>query len=225
MRLWFSSVLFDVDGTLIDSNAAHATAWVQALRDHGHRAEPDQVRPLIGMGTDKLLPTIANVDAESAEGRRMGARKKEIFDKLLPGLRATRGARALLEYLRDRGVDVVVATSAGEDEMDALLRQAGLDDMIDRRVSKSEVADSKPDPDIVLAALAKARSEPASTVMVGDTPYDVDAATRAGVASIALRCGGYWVDRKLRGALHIFDDPAELLERWRQSAAPMHEPA
>jgi HAD superfamily hydrolase (TIGR01549 family) len=225
MRLQFASVLFDVDGTLIDSNAAHATAWVQALREHGRDVTPAQVRPLIGMGSDKFLPAIANIDAESAEGRRISARKKALFNAVLPELRATHGARTLLEYLLHRGVDVVVATSAGEDEMDALLRQAGLDDVIDRRVSKSEVAESKPEPDIVHAALAKVRSGPASTVMVGDTPYDVDAAARAGVASIALRCGGYWVDSKLRGALHIFDDPAELLERWRQSAAAMHEPA
>ena len=104
-----------------------------------------------------------------------------------------------------------------------LLKQAGLDDMVDARVSKADVDESKPDPDVVHAALAKTRSTPAATVMVGDTPYDVEAAARAGLASIALRCGGYWFDRDLRGALHIFDDPKELLERWRQSTAPLHE--
>ena len=225
MRLRFESALFDVDGTLIDSNAAHATAWTRALREHGRYVDLGHVRPLIGMGSDKLLPAIANLDAESPEGRAISSRKSELFEEVLPDLRATPGARALLEYLLHQGVDVVIATSAGNQEMDALLRQAGLDDVVDKRVSKADVADSKPDPDIVCAALAKIQSEPASTVMVGDTPYDVEAAARAGVASIALRCGGYWFDRDLRGAMHIFDDPRDLLDRWRRSAAAMQEPA
>jgi HAD superfamily hydrolase (TIGR01509 family) len=225
MWLRFESALFDVDGTLIDSNSAHATTWMRALHDHGRPVELAQVRPLIGMGSDKLLPAIADLEAESPEGRAISTRKKELFSAMLPSLRPTRGARSLLEYLHERGVDVVVATSADDEEMEALLRQAGLDDVVDERVSKADVAESKPDPDIVCAALAKARSDREATLMVGDTPYDVEAAARAGVASIALRCGGYWFDRDLRGALHIFDDPEDLLARWRQSLATARESA
>jgi len=215
----FASVLFDVDGTLIDSNGAHATAWTRALREHGVRVNEARVRPLIGMGGDKLLPAIANLDDTSPDGRAIARRKKELFDELLPRLRPTPGARPLLEFLRDQHVDVVIATSADDRDMDALLRQARLDGLIDKRASKDDAAESKPDPDIVHAALARARSGPEATVMVGDTPYDIEAARRAGIATIALRCGGYWSDRDLDGALCIMRDPQELLDQWRQTAA------
>ena len=177
-----------------------------------------RVRPLIGMGGDKLLPAIAGIEEHSPEGRAIGARKKELFTQQLPWLRPTRGARALVEFLRDQGVDMVIATSAGDDEMTALLECAEVADLITSRASKDDAAESKPDPDIVCAALAKARGGPESTLMVGDTPYDIEAAGRAGVASVALRCGGYWTDRDLRGALYLFDDPKDLLERWQRSA-------
>jgi HAD superfamily hydrolase (TIGR01509 family) len=214
----FASVLFDVDGTLVDSNGAHTTAWTGALREHGVYVDESRVRPLIGMGGDKLLPAIANLDDTSSEGRAIARRKKELFDHLLPSLAPTAGARALLEYLRDRGIDVIIATSAGDRDMDALLRQAKLDGLIDKRASKDDAAESKPDPDIVHAALALARSGPESAVMIGDTPYDIEAAGRAGIATIALRCGGYWTDRDLDGALCILRDPQELLDQWRHVA-------
>ena len=218
VHLPFDSVLFDVDGTLIDSNAAHATAWMRALREHGINVDIMRVRPLIGMGSDKLLPAIAGIEEHSPEGRAIAATKKELFNQQLPWLRPTRGARELLEYLRDRGVDLVIATSAGDEEMTALLECAEVADLVTNRASKDDAAESKPDPDIVCAALAKARGGPESTLMVGDTPYDIEAAGRAGVASAALRCGGYWTDRDLRGALYIFDDPKDLLGRWQRSA-------
>ncbi len=104
--------------------------------------------------------------------------------------------------------------------MDALLQQAKLDGLVDKRASKSDAAESKPDPDIVCAGLALARSGPESAVMVGDTPYDIEAARRAGIATIALRCGGYWSDGDLPGALCILDHPQELLDRWRHAAGP-----
>ncbi len=219
VHLPFESVLFDIDGTLIDSNNAHATAWMRALREYGRRVDITQVRPLIGMGGDKLLPAIAGIEEDSPDGKAIAARKKQLFNQMLPWLSATRGARSLLEYLRDRGIDRVIATSAGDEEMEALLKQAGVDDLVAKRATKDDAAESKPDPDIVCAALARARSGPESSVMIGDTPYDIEAATRAGIKSVALRCGGHWSDEDLRGALYIFDDPQDLLDRWQQSAA------
>ena len=218
VHLPFDSVLFDVDGTLIDSNAAHATSWMRALREHGITVDIMRVRPLIGMGGDKLLSVIAGIGEHSPEGRAIVAKKKELFNQQLPWLRPTPGARSLLEYLHDQGVDMVVATSAGDEEMSALLERAGVADLVPKRISRDDAAESKPDPDIVCAALAKARGGPESTLMVGDTPYDIEAAARAGIASVALRCGGYWTDRDLSGALYLFDDPKDLLERWRRSA-------
>jgi HAD superfamily hydrolase (TIGR01509 family) len=215
VHLGFDSVLFDLDGTLIDSNAAHATSWLRALREHGIETDIMRVRPLIGMGGDKLLPAIAGIEEGSPRGRAVAARKKELFNEQLPWLRPTPGARALLEFLRDRDVETLIATSADEKEMQALLDCAGVADLLPGRASKDDADESKPDPDIVCAALAMARGGAASTLMVGDTPYDIEAARRAGVASVALRCGGHWTDHDLRGALYIFEDPKELLDRWR----------
>jgi HAD superfamily hydrolase (TIGR01509 family) len=209
-----SAVLFDVDGTLIDSNGAHAESWAQALTEHGVACSADQVRPLIGMGSDKLLPAIANLAEDSGEGRAIAGRKKELFARRLPLLRPTPGARELVTCLRDRGKTMVVATSAGTDEMDTILKQAGVADLFARRTSSDDAEDSKPDPDIVLAALTRAGTAPGATVMIGDTPYDIEAARRAGVGAIALRCGGYWPDGALGGALGIFEDPQDLFARW-----------
>jgi HAD superfamily hydrolase (TIGR01509 family) len=207
----YRTVLCDVDGTLIDSNGAHAAAWTQALIEHGITTSVSDVRPLIGMGGDKLLPAVAHVEEDSPRGVAMAKRKKELFDAALPGLRPTHGARSLLEYWRERDVNLVVATSADDREMRAILEQAGLDGLFSAHTSKDDAAESKPDPDIVRAALARAGARPESSVMIGDTPYDIEAAARAGVATIALRCGGYWTDADLRGAIAIYDDPAALL--------------
>lgn len=209
------AVLFDVDGTLIDSNDAHAEAWTRALGEHGVGAVFADVRPLIGMGGDKLLPRVAGIADSSSLGRAITARKKEIFDELLPGLRPTPGARALVEQLRGRRVQLVIATSADDTEMRAILERAGVADLFAERTSKDDAEASKPDPDIVEAALKKSGAAATSTVMIGDTPYDIEAAARAGVRTVALRCGGYWTDDTLAGAAAIVDDPQALCDVWR----------
>ena len=211
MRLSFETALFDVDGTLIDSNGAHADTWAQALTEYGVEVTAAAVRPLIGMGGDKLLPKIAHIEADSERGRQIARRKQELFAGWLPRLQPTRGARALVQYLGDAGITLVVATSADEKEMAALLKQAGVDDLFPKRASKDDAEESKPDPDIVHAAMARAKARPETTVMIGDTPYDVAAAARASVQAIALRCGGYWTDDDLRGAIAVFDDPDAFL--------------
>jgi phosphoglycolate phosphatase-like HAD superfamily hydrolase len=210
----FKTVIFDVDGTLIDSNGAHAESWARALREHGVPVDACRVRPLIGMGGDKLLPAVAQMSEDSPEGQAVARRKKAIFAELLPGLEPTRGGRPLVEFLRAQHANLVIATSADEREMHVLLRRAGVDDLFPQRTSKDDAAQSKPDPDIVQAALARSGSSPAEAVMIGDTPYDIEAATRAGLPTIALRCGGYWTDADLRNALAIVDNPAALLASW-----------
>jgi HAD superfamily hydrolase (TIGR01509 family) len=209
-----TTVFFDVDGTLIDSNAAHAETWAQALREHGIACDAAQVRPLVGMGGDKLLPRIAGVEEDSTEGRAIAKRKKALFAERLPHLAPTAGARALIAHLRGLKKDVIVATSADDREMRALLDQAGVADLIPERTSKDDASHSKPDPDIVEAALERAGVPAVRALMVGDTPYDIEAARRAGVGSIALRCGGHWSDEELGGAVAVLDDPAALLAYW-----------
>lgn len=214
----FETVLLDVDGTLIDSNEAHAVTWASALLEHGVTTSASAIRPLIGMGGDKVLPRVAGVSADSEAGRMIARRKKALFADMLPTLRPTRGARALVEFLQQRGVTLVIATSADDSEMEALLEQAGVADLVRIRTSKDDASSSKPDPDIITAALAQADARPETTVMIGDTPYDIEAAARARVPTIALRCGGYWPDHDLKGARAIFDDPADLLAGLRSSA-------
>jgi HAD superfamily hydrolase (TIGR01509 family) len=214
MKLAYRTVIFDVDGTLVDSNNAHALAWVKALREHGFLVDFSQVRWLIGMGGDKLLPTLTDLDSESEEGRAIGDRRRTIFmHEYLPALRPTHGALALVERLHKEGVTLVVATSAEKEEVNGLLDVAGVAQLFDRATSSDDVARSKPDPDIVRAALRQSGSQASEAIMIGDTPYDVKAASQAGVGLIALRSGGWWVDEKLAGAMAIYDSPADLLAR------------
>lgn len=204
-------VLLDVDGTLIDSNRAHAASFADVFQAAGFDITADQVEPLVGMGGDKLLPELTGLEAEQGRGQELAEAKKQRFEQhYLSQLRPTRGARQLVERLLAAGLTVVVATSAGGDEAKAILRQAGVDDLLTETTTSSDAENSKPDPDIIQAALAKGGLSPAAAVMIGDTPYDVEASSRAGVACIALRSGG-WSDDALRGAMAIFDDPADLL--------------
>ena len=212
------AVLLDVDGTLIDSNDAHTRAWIDSLKAHGYVVSFEQVRPLIGMGGDKVLPELTGLDPESGEAKRMSETRSELFLKReLPALRPTRGARALLEHMLGVGLELTVATSAKEDEVRALLEQAGVSDLIQLASSADDAERSKPDPDIVQAALRLSRSQAAHSAMIGDTPYDVEASTRARVPVIALRCGGWWDDAALARAAAIYDDPADLLKLFEES--------
>ena len=212
------TILLDIDGTLIDSNDAHARAWVDALRAHGYVIPFEEVRPLIGMGGDKMVPRLTGLDPDSGEAKRLSETRSQLFLKReLPTLRPTKGARALLEHLTSIGMELVVATSSKPSEVQALLEQAGVADLIPLASSASDADRSKPDPDIVKAALRMSKSLAAHSVMVGDTPYDLEAADRAKVPSIALRCGGWWSDEALGAATAIYDDPAELLARIEES--------
>jgi phosphoglycolate phosphatase-like HAD superfamily hydrolase len=203
---------------LIDRNDAHARAWVDALRAHGYVVTFEQVRPLIGMGGDKLLPELTGLDPDSGDAERIGATRSDRFlERELPTLRATRGARELLEHLLARGLELTVATSAKSQEVRALLEQAGVSDLIELASSADDADRSKPDPDIVRAALRLSESQAAHSVLLGDTPYDVEAATRSRVPTIALRCGGWWGDEALGGAAAIYDDPADLLANYAES--------
>lgn len=212
------AAILDVDGTLIDTNDAHAHAWIDACRELGFELAFGQVRPLIGMGSDKVIPALTGLSEESERGKELKARRGEIFRKqYLPSCLPFPRARELLERMRADGLALVVATSAGRDDMHALLKAAGVDDLIDASTSSSDAEESKPDPDIVQAALDTADCRPDEAVMIGDTPYDVEAAGHAGVPCIALRCGGWWSDDDLADAVAIYDDPSELLGRYGES--------
>ena len=209
----YSAVLLDVDGTLVDSNDAHAHAWVDAFAEAGITVDFTRVRRCIGMGGDKLMPEVSGLGEETPVGTRISSRRREIFaSAYLPHVKAFRDASRLVAALADRGMTVVAASSAKKGELQALLKIAGADRLLDDATSSDDAEESKPDPDIVQAALKQARVAPREALMIGDTPYDVEAATRAGVAAVAFRCGG-WGDDDLRGAVGVYDGPWDLLTR------------
>ena len=211
------AVIFDIDGTLVDSNDAHAHSWVDTFREAGYEVPFETVRPLIGMGGDKLLPKTIGRKHDSKEGKALSERRSEIFrQKYLPGLRALPGSRALVERVRADGLKPVVATSAKDEELQGLLEAAKVADLMEEKTTASDAKRSKPDPDIVEAAIEEAGLEPSDMVMIGDTPYDVEAASRAGVRIIGFRSGG-WGDDDLAGAVEIYDGPEHLLELYSSS--------
>jgi HAD superfamily hydrolase (TIGR01509 family) len=211
------AVLLDVDGTLVDSNDAHAGAWVQAFAENGIAVPFDAVRRLIGMGGDKLMPRVSDVSEDTEQGRAIAERRSHIFKRdYLPQLRALCDASSLVNALKHLGLTVVAASSAQADELRSLLEIAGVRDLLDDKTSSDDADESKPAPDIVLAALKHADVPAERAVMIGDTPYDIEAAGRAGVRTIAFRSGG-WADDNLRGALAIYDGPWDLLAHLDQS--------
>lgn len=210
-------VLLDVDGTLIDSNDAHARSWSETLKEFGRDVPAERVRPLIGMGGDKLLPMLLGVESESDAGRAFSERRAKIFrERYVPHLQPTPGAKELVKRLRAEGFRMIIATSAREEELNVMLQQVGLDDLIEQKTSASDAESSKPDPDIIKAALEQASLAPKTAILLGDTPYDIEAAARASVPTVALLCGG-WDAEALRGAIAIYQDPADLLRHFTAS--------
>jgi len=210
-------VIFDIDGTLVDSNDAHAQSWVDTFAEAGYDVPFDVVRPLIGMGADKLLPKTIGVKHESEEGKKLIKRRSGIFrKKYLPTLRPLEGSRALVLRVRSDGLKAIVATSAKDEELKGLLEAAEVADLMEEKATASDAKRSKPDPDIVEAAIEESGISPRNLVMIGDTPYDIEAATRAKVRTIAFRSGG-WSDADLHGAVEVYDGPADLLARYDSS--------
>jgi HAD superfamily hydrolase (TIGR01509 family) len=210
-------VIFDIDGTLVDSNDAHAQSWVETFEGAGYDVPFDVVRPLIGMGGDKLLPRTTGIRHDSEEGQRLSKRRSQIFrERYLPRLRPFPGARDLVSLIRSDGLKAIVATSARDDELKGLLKAAGVEDLMEEKATASDAKRSKPDPDIVQAAIEESGISPGNLVMIGDTPYDVEAATRAKVRCLGFRCGG-WSDKDLEGAVAIYDGPADLLAHYDSS--------
>jgi len=210
-------VIFDIDGTLVDSNDAHAESWVDTFAEAGYDVPFAVVRPLIGMGADKLLPRTISVSNESEIGKQLAQRRSEIFQETyLPHLRPLKGSRELVLRVRADGLKPIVATSAKDKELKGLLKAAHVDDLMEEKATASDAKKSKPDPDIVHAAIEESNIPAADLVMIGDTPYDVEAAGRAQVRVIGFRSGG-WSDADLQGAAEIYDGPADLVARYNSS--------
>ncbi len=212
------AVILDVDGTLVLSNDAHAQAWVEAFAAYDYDVAFEKVRPLIGMGGDQLMPKIVSgLSDEAGDGKKIAQRRKElIINRFAPELSPTPGARKLLLKMQLEGLRLIIATSATSEELSPLLKAAQVDDLLDEATTSSDAEASKPEPDIVEAALSKLQMEASQVVMLADTPYDIEAASKCGVPVIAFRCGGF-DDASLAGAAEIYNDPADLLAHYQDS--------
>lgn len=204
------AVLFDVDGTLVESNEAHAKSWEDAFKRSGLNIPYRVIKPCIGMGGDHLLPRLAGIQSESEKGRALSKLRGEIFRRdYLPHLKPLPGADKLLKRLGELGYKLVIATSASKEDGSAILKKFGFDHLVDNVTNSSDADNSKPEPDLIKEALRKAGVDASEAIMVGDTPYDVEAAVRAGVKAIAFTSGG-WKAEELSGAERVFSGPEEL---------------
>jgi HAD superfamily hydrolase (TIGR01509 family) len=213
------AILFDVDGTLIDSNDLHAAAWREAFLHFGVDLPHEAVRGQIGKGGDNLMPALLPPELLEGKGEEIEAFRGDLFKRdYLPRIVPFPGVRALFERLAADGKTIVLASSAKAEELHFHLGVIGAEDLVAATTSADDVDSSKPDPDIFQAALAKASANPNEAVVVGDTPYDIEAACKAGLRTIAFRSGGF-PEEALRdaGAVEIWDGPADLLENYDRS--------
>lgn len=214
------AILFDIDGTLVDSNDMHVLAWEEAFASIGESFDRQVVHDQIGKGTDMLVPTLLP-DLDEAAQEDLGTKHGVIFkEKFLASAKPFRLAHELLAHAHGQGQPVVLASSASASELDHYLDLLDARDLVATTTSGDEVGSTKPAPDIFAMALDKLDGIDANDVIVvGDTPYDIEAAKKCGIAAIALRSGRF-SDDTLReaGAIEIHDDAAALLAAYADSA-------
>ena len=213
-----TAVLFDIDGTLIDSNYAHVDAWSRAFDAVDADVPAWRIHRAIGMDSDRLLSALIG-SADSDQAQQAKQFHTAYYAEHFHELRRLPGARELLAAVAEAGHAVVLATSAPEPELEVLRRVLASDDLITAVTGSEDVDDAKPAPGILEIAMARAGADASDTVMVGDAVWDVEAARNAGVPCIALRSGGTGPDElREAGAIAVYDDPAGLLASIRESA-------
>ncbi|MYY81817.1 MULTISPECIES: HAD family hydrolase [unclassified Streptomyces] len=207
------AALFDVDGTLTDTNHLHVTTWWEAFRQAGQQVAMHDIHRAVGLGSTDLIARLLGEDRDRDQDDKISAAHKTLYGTYFERLPALNGARDLLHALDDRGWRIVLATSAGGEELGALRRAIDADDVIAGVASADDVSSGKPAPDPVLHALEIAECPPEEALFVGDTVWDMQAASRAGVRGVALLCGGIpRGDLEEAGASAVFADPADMLE-------------
>jgi len=207
-----SAIIFDIDGTLIDSVDLHALAWHDAFRHFGHEVSFEDARSQIGKGGDKLLPVFLSNEQIRDHGDVLEAWRSERFKShYLPMIRPFAAVPELMRALRERGLKIAIASSAKKDELEVYIGIAGVGELIDAKVSSEDVGESKPAPDIFEVTLRCLNVEPKDAVAVGDSPYDAQAASKAGVKAVGV-LSGCFTEKALReaGCVAVYPGPAAL---------------
>ena len=214
------AVIFDIDGTLLDSVNLHAWAWQDAFSHFGYEVPFETIRPQIGKGGDQIMPVFINPDELKRIRKDLEEYRKDLFKRnYLPHVKPFPKARELFLTILKHDQRIALASSGKREEVSAYKRIAGIDDLVQEETSSDDAQKSKPHPDIFQAALAKLSPLTHEQIMVvGDTPYDAEAAGKAGMRTIGLLCGGT-SEQVLRksGCIAVYQDPADLLTRYENS--------
>jgi HAD superfamily hydrolase (TIGR01549 family) len=214
------AVIFDIDGTLVDSVDLHAQAWKETFKKYGRDIPFDKVRHQIGKGGDQLMPVFFSQEELGEFGEEMQEYRSKLFKRdFLPRVRAFPHVRELFQRIEDEGLRIALASSATGDELEAYKKIARIEDLVEEETSADDAEKSKPHPDIFEAALEKlGEVSPAEAIVIGDTPYDAEAAGKLDLRTIGVLCGGF-PEQELRaaGCLWIYDAPADLLEHYEES--------
>jgi HAD superfamily hydrolase (TIGR01509 family) len=212
-------VLFDVDGTLVDTNYLHTVTWWEAFRQSGYTVPMARIHRAIGMGSDKLLDHLLGPGRDRESDDTMRTAHLTLYTTYWERLRPLPGAADLLRACAAHGLRVVLASSASKKELGALRRALDADDVIHTATSKDDAGPSKPDPDIIKVALREAGLSADHALLVGDSVWDVLAAERAGIGCVGVTCGGTSAaELREAGAVEVYDDPAALCANLDRSA-------
>jgi HAD superfamily hydrolase (TIGR01549 family) len=213
------TVVLDIDGTLVDSNYLHVMAWSRAFTAHGHHVSGWRIHRAIGMGGDRLVAAVAGDDVERRDGDGVRASWEKEFDAMLGELTVLPGARELLSELRDRGVGVVLASSSIPRHAERALQLLDAQARVDAATTSEDADESKPDPELLEAAIQ--RVDGAASLVVGDTVWDVEAANRLGLPTVALTSGGVGEEElRAAGAAWVFEDAEDLLTNLDRVVTP-----
>lgn len=214
------AVIFDIDGTLVDSVDLHAQAWKEAFERFGKKIPFDEVRHQIGKGGDQLLPVFFSKEELKEKGSEMEKYRGELFRRdFLPRVRAFPHVRDLFLRIREDGKRIALASSAKEEELKEYKRIARIEDLVEEEASADDADKSKPHPDIFEAALGSLGGlDTKEVVVVGDTPYDAEAAGKADLQTIGVLCGGFpEAELRAAGCVEIYQGPADLLARYEET--------
>jgi HAD superfamily hydrolase (TIGR01549 family) len=213
------AIIFDVDGTLVDSVDQHAAAWQRAFAHFGYETDFAAIRSQIGKGGDQLMPVFLSKEEVERRGKEIEDYRKALFQReYLPHVRGFPKVRDLFKRILADGKRIALASSAKGDELMAYKKAADIVDLVDEETSSDDAERSKPHPDIFEAALARLELRSGCAIVVGDSPYDAEAAGKAGMKTIGVLCGGFpEADLRKAGAAQIFRDPADLLANYDRS--------